>query len=423
MGLAAAYELTKQGYPVLLFEKQAVLGGLAASYEWQGIGLEKYYHFICLPDNVYVGLITELGLKPKLKWRQSKMSYFYNGELYRWGDPLSLMAFPGLKLEQKIRYGLNVLYSKIFSNWKKIEDRSAVDWLKSWLGEEAYEVLWKTLLDMKFWNYADEVSAAWIWSRIRRVANSRKWLFHEYSGYLEGGTATFIGKIAEEIKKKGGEIMISAPVTSITAVNGSVASITSGNKEYNVGAVISTIPLPEILSIKVDLPKAYRDQIARIKNIGVVCLALLLKRPLTDNFWLNIKDPRIGLPGLIEYTNLNDSLARQGKHLIYMPLYIDSDSPKYAQPDAEFFAEYVNWLKIIVPDLKDNDILGYKVFRDPHAQPVPEKGFTGLLPAMVSPINKLLIADTSYYFPEDRTIDQSITLGKKLAVEVIKDVL
>lgn len=420
MGLSAAYELTKNGIPVILFEKYDVLGGLAASFDWNGARFEKYYHFICLPDKVYITLLKELGLINKLHWRNTKMSYFYNGKLYRWGDPLSLLSFPGLNLRQKMSYGFNVLYSKLFSDWKKIEDRSAVAWLKGWLGEEAYEVLWVTLLEFKFWDYADEVSAAWIWSRIRRVANSRKWLLWEYSGHLEGGTQVFIDKIAGEIRNKGGQILPASPVTAITTRAGAAESVFAAGKEYPLEAIISTIPLPEFLKLKADLPAAYRDQLSKIKNIGIVCLALLLKRRLTDNFWLNIKDKRIGLPGLIEYTNLNDSLFAGEKHLVYVPLYIDQKSPKYAKPDAELFNEYFNWLQLIVPDLKAEDVLGYKVFRDAYAQPIPEKGFSRMLPPIASPVKNLYVADTSYYFPEDRTLDQSIFLGKELAQSAIK---
>src|SRR3989338_8784172 len=150
MGLTAAYELSQSGHSVILFEKQNVLGGLASSFNWQGFQIEKYYHFICLPDIVYVDFLEELGLETKLRWRPTKMSYFYNGKLYRWGDPVSLLRFPHLNLAEKLRYGLNVLSSKFFGNWEKIEDLSAAAWLKGWLGEKAFDVLWKTLLDLKF---------------------------------------------------------------------------------------------------------------------------------------------------------------------------------------------------------------------------------------------------------------------------------
>lgn len=415
MGLTAAYELAKQGGLVTLFEKQDDLGGLAGSFDWYGVPIEKYYHFICLPDKDYVGFLKELGLESRLRWRSTRMAYFYNGKLYRWGDPLSLFLFPGISLMQKLRYGMNVLYSKYSTDWKKIENISAERWLRDWLGEDAFDIFWKTLLNLKFGDKAGQVSAAWIWSRIKRVANSRKGFFKECYGFIEGGTKVFINAVAEKIKLKGGEIELSTPVREIVIKKGRVEGIRTNKKEFKFDIIISTVPLPELLKIKSDLPPDYFERLSRIKNIGIVCALFLLKKPLTENFWLNIKDPHINLPGLIEYTNLNDLAYFENMFLVYVPQYISALAPRFLRPDNEILDEYFSYLKMIRPDLKDSDLIAFKVFRDPYAQPIPEKGFSKMLPDMRTPISNLLIADSSFYFPEDRTIDQSIMVGKKLA--------
>ncbi|MFA5113995.1 MAG: NAD(P)/FAD-dependent oxidoreductase [Candidatus Margulisiibacteriota bacterium] len=415
MGLSAAYELAKQGHAVTLFEQEDRLGGLAASFDWQGLRLERYYHFICLPDRHYLSLIGELGLKPQLHWRQTKMSYYYNGKHYRFGDPFSLLAFPGLSLRQKLRYGLNVLYAKFFSNWRKLEERSAADWLKGWLGEKTYEILWRTLLELKFWHYADEISAAWIWSRIRRVANSRRALLWEFSGYLEGGTETLLSALAARIKAGRGTILTNAPVAAVKRGPGGLQVRTKDGKSRDFDRVISTIPLPAVAALETDLPAAYRQQVAGIKNIGVICLLLVLKRRLTDNFWLNVKDPRIKLPGLIEYTNLNPAAGYGGRHLLYIPLYLDVSDPLYAAPAEAIFDRYFRWLQMIVPGLERSDVIDYQLKKSRFAQPVPVKGFSRLLPAMPTPVPGFFLADTGHYFPEDRSVDQSILYGQKLA--------
>jgi len=415
MGLTAAYELAKSGYSVVLFESQDSLGGMAASFNWNGITIEKYYHFICLPDVAYLEFIKELGLERRLKWRATKMSYFYQGQLYRWGDPLSLLQFPGLSLTQKFRYGLNVLYSKFSRNWQKIEDVSAEKWLKDWLGEEAFEVLWKALLEFKFGDQAHELSAAWIWSRIRRVANSRKNLIQENYGYLDGGTNVFFKALAEKIEQSGGKIELSSPVSKINIRNGRIQGIQTPRHEYPLDALISTIPLPEFLDIPADLPESYRRTLANIGYIGIMCALFLLKKRLTENFWLNIKDPRIKIPGLIEYTNLNRASSFKGLSLIYIPQYMPESDPRYAKPDKDVAEEYSSYLGIINPGLAASDIVDFKIIRARHAQPIPGVGFSKRLPPLKSPVEGLYVADTSFYFPEDRTIDQSISLGKRLA--------
>lgn len=65
-----------------------------------------------------------------------------------------------------------------------------------------------------------------------------------------------------------------------------------------------------------------REKVAAIKNVGVVCVLLKLKRKFTDTFWLNINDPRIEIPGIIEYTNLNPVDGPSGASIIYAPYYM-----------------------------------------------------------------------------------------------------
>ena len=37
--------------------------------------------------------------------------------------------------------------------------------------------MWRPLFDLKFYEFADNISAAWLWTRIKRVGTSRKSLF------------------------------------------------------------------------------------------------------------------------------------------------------------------------------------------------------------------------------------------------------
>ena len=46
---------------------------------------------------------------------------------------------------------------------------SAKDWITRWCGRKVYERLWRPLFELKFYEYADNISAAWIWTRIKRV--------------------------------------------------------------------------------------------------------------------------------------------------------------------------------------------------------------------------------------------------------------
>ena len=74
--------------------------------------------------------------------------------------------------------------------------------------------------------------------------------------------------------------------------------------------VVSTIPLPYLVKLAPDLPEDERAKVAAIVNIGVACAVFKLKHSITPNFWTNINDPDMGIPGLIEYSNLNPRRPR-----------------------------------------------------------------------------------------------------------------
>ena len=47
MGLTLAYELIKKGYDITIFERDDRPGGMSASFDFDGLIIEKYYHFFC----------------------------------------------------------------------------------------------------------------------------------------------------------------------------------------------------------------------------------------------------------------------------------------------------------------------------------------------------------------------------------------
>ena len=72
-------------------------------------------------------------------------------------------------------------------------------------------------------------------------------------------------------------------------------------------------------------------------------------------------------------------------------------------------------LQKLNPNLKSDDVIKVKVSRYKHAQPICEPGFLGKLPPINPAVEGLYIADTSYYYPEDRGFSESIRFGKMMA--------
>jgi len=180
--------------------------------------------------------------------------------------------------------------------------------------------------------------------------------------------------------------------------------------------VISTIPLPYIPKVIPDLPSEILDQFKAVKNIAVVCVIVKLRQPLTENFWLNTNDSEMDIPGIVEYTNL-----RPLEHsIVYVPFYMPGEHAKFADPDEVFLEKVQKYFKKINPNLKDEDFLDIRASRYRFAQPIGIPGYLETIPRAKLPIKGLWVADTSYYYPEDRGISESINFGRQMAQDAVK---
>jgi protoporphyrinogen oxidase len=421
-GLSAAYDLTERGFRVIVLETAKQVGGLASSILIDGVPIERYYHFICRGDSDLVNLVYELGIGDKLHWRHAKTSYLYHGNMYGFSTPFDLLGFEPIPFSQRIRFGLNVVRSRYRKEWRSLDKITAKSWLIDQVGPQAYEVIWDPLLRVKFGASHSKVSAAWIWHRVNRVANSRPRLWEPDSlGYLEHGTATIIGALLDKLQQSNAcQVRTGVSVDRI-AVEGARATgvFLSQTGEYIPSAfIVSTVALPTLLSF---LPPQgdYTERLSSIEYLGVVCMLLQLDRQFTDSFWVNINDPRISFNGIIEYTNLNPRPDLGRSHFVYIPFYLQPRDERWAFEDDQLYVEYTTALKLLNPEFDASWVKNWWVSRDQYGQAVCTVGFADIVPNHETPLGGLYITDSTQYYPEDRTISAAIRLGRRVARLII----
>lgn len=422
-GLAASYDLARQGYRVTLLEAAPDFGGLASSVQIEGQFVERFYHFICRSDRHLIELARELGLCKKLRWQNTKTAFYYHGRLYRFGRPLDLMRFDPVPWLQRLRFGLHILRSYYRSNWKWLDEIPAKAWLIENIGEEAYYVIWHPLLRVKFGDFYDQVSAAWMWHRIWRVAQSRAGLLApERFGYLEHGSLTIIEALVNRLQNHP-NVTLKAGVRArqLLLSDGKIAAVQTATETIPCEAVISTIALPSLLRLLPDSTDPYFAKARQIQFIGVVCMLLSLNRPFSPNFWLNINDPAISFNGIIEQTNLNQNLRAAGLNILYVPFYLPTTEPRYNAPPEALYAEYLPMLKRINSAFDESWIKEWHVFRTPFAQAICTTRFLDLMPGHRTPLRGLYLTDSTQFYPEDRTLSAAIQQGRRAARYLLED--
>lgn len=416
MGLGVAYQLAKEGCHPVVFETHDKIGGMAASFDFEGLRIERFYHFHCTSDIALLEILAELGIESKMHWRETKMGFYYLGRIQPWGDPISLLTFSGLSWGAKFRYGVHAFLSIRRNEWHSLDKLESTAWLKRWVGEEAYDILWRKLFDLKFYEYAQDISAAWTWSRLRRVGRSRYNIFREKLGYLEGGSDTLLQAMRAYIEAHGGEFRLACPVQKVVIDNATVKGVEAQTGFEEFAMVISTVPQPYLPKILCDLPEQIVDLYRSKENIAIVCVIAKLSKPVSSYFWLNISDPDIDVPGLIEYTQLRPL----DHHIVYVPYYMPASQPKFLRPNQAFIDDTKKYIQKINPDIKDEDFIAIHASRYRFAQPIYKPGYLNSLPPANLPVHGLWAADTSYYYPEDRGISESIKFGRQMAGNAIR---
>lgn len=433
MGLAIAYQLALEGCRPVVLEADDRLGGMAASFDFAGVPIERYYHFHCLSDTAFFTLLEELNLQQLMRWKQTSMGFYLDGRLYPWGSAGSVLKLRRLPFISRVRYLLHAARCLTLRDWHHLDGIPATQWLRSWLGDKAYEVLWAKLFAYKFYQYSDTLSAAWIWSRIRRIGQSRRWL-KETLGYLEGGSERWIEALRDRIIQNGGEIRLSSPVSAIGSPASTMAAapsqpdhplgfsnkgatITTSQGPESFDAVICTVPLPLVAPMLENggqdpaLIAAYRAQ----QSVACACVVLQTTRAITANFWTNVNDGRFAIPGIIEMANLRPLQP----HITYVPFYMPAEHPDYGRPNQAFIADAIACIKAINPELSDQDVIASHCSRYRYAQPVCGTHFLETLPPL-NPLPNVWIADTTVYYPEDRGISESVGFGRNLGRYVAK---
>jgi protoporphyrinogen oxidase len=413
-GTSAALRLAKQGHAVEIFQRESEVGGLIATFDLAGTRTEHFYHFLCAGDVSYFELCRELGLADRVRFTKPRTGFYYQGRCFPFTSVVDLVRFSPLTLAQRIRFGLFALEAQRRSEWAQLDELTAKPWLIDRLGRRAYEVIWEPLLTLKFGDFHDKISAAWVWHRIHRVIRSKGRM-----GYLEGGTGFLLDALTRALDALDVVIRPGTPVARILADGGRVCGLRlQDGSEHACDRVISTVPLTILADLLPPGWDEYAERLRTIQYIGVACLSFKLKRRATPYFWLNVHDDRVPFNGIIEYTHLN---PMSGEHIVYVPYYVPTTHPLYTMTDETLVDRTWRGIRLIAPELKDTDLIASHVARTPFAQAICPTHFLQRVPAQRTPLPGLSLLDSVLLYPEDRTQSGSILKAYECARDIASD--
>ena len=426
-GLAAAYHLTKEGHFAEVFEVAPFLGGQASTFDVFGGRLERGYHHLFVSDTEIADLIQELGLGGKLAWLESTVGFYHGGKIWDFASPMDLLRFKPLPFLDRIRVGFWTFILQKTKSYSKFEGVTARDWLSKRMGRRGYEVIWEPLLRGKFGEFYDKIGMTWIWNKVTLRVASRKGAGQvEHLGYPMGSFGEVIEVLADRIAQQGGVIHTSASVTQIVEADGSATAMEvqleggeTERREYD--AIIATTPSYVFTRLAPAMPPEYQSKLENVDYLSAVLMVMVMDRPFTNKYWMNIADPGMPFVALIEHTNLIDKGLYGGKHILYISNYPSRDNELYQMSGDELMDLFVPHLQKINPDFERSWVIEYHHHRVDGAQPIVGVNYGAGIPDHRTPVQGLYLANTTQIYPEDRGTNYSVRMGRQVARMVVDD--
>ncbi len=409
-GLSAAYELSKQGHRVIVYEAESIAGGLSSGFRVAGWDwtLDRFYRHIFAGDKEIVALAQELHTP--LTFSSPKTSLWVNGQPYIYDNPIAVARYPNLPFWLNIRAGVVIAYLRyLVRNGVRLEHVTAHQWLRRALGERTYRELWEPMLRGKFKANFDRVNMAWFWARIAARTPQL--------GYFEGGFQVFIDRLAQAVQECGGQVCLGRPVSAITQADGQVTLTLADGVVETFDRVLTTTSPRKLTEMVAQLPDRYRDG-NRFQSTGAVVLILALKRSILTGgtYWLNLPQGEFPCLSMVEHTNYQDKAHYHGDIIVYLGDYVAADAPEMGLSAQELYDRYRPALLRVRPDFDDDWVRARWAFSEPYAQPVPRVNHSQQIPLAETPVlPNLYWACLHHVYPWDRGTNFAVELGQRVA--------
>ena len=421
MGISLGYFLSKQGVQVTIYEASPVLGGLAGPIVLEdGTEVDRFYHAILSSDRHLSDLCKELGIYDQMRFKETKTGFYYKGAIHPMNNIIEFLKFPPLGWIDRFRLGLTVLAAQFVRDWKSLESVSVQSWLLKWGGGTTFQNIWRPMLKAKFDGGFDNVPATWIWSRLVRMKSTREGANQkEMAGHLIGGYITLIKAMTEKILANGGKVLLKTAVKEIVIENGKTTGIRLASGEVaSYDKVVCTLQTPIFQRLIPAADMKYQEFLGKADYLGIIAPLLVLDRPLTGNWTLNITDDRFPFTGVIETTAFIDPKYVGGYHLVYLPKYTAPGSPWQQKTDEEIKAIWLENLRAMFPDFDTKSIRYFLTHRERYVEPLHGLNETDSVPAVKTPIENLYLSTTSQIYPA-LTNGESVSRHARESAEII----
>lgn len=305
-GLAAAYELTRAGRPVVVLEREDGVGGIARTVERDGYRFDIGGHrfFTSVPE---VRALWEGLLGPDLLVRPRRSRILFRGRFFDY--PITARsALAGLGPVE----GARILASYVAARLRPIRpEETLTAWVVNRFGRRLFDTFFRSYTE-KVWGIpCEEIGAQWAAQRIRGVslraaladmvrrgAGGHRSLVTEFQ-YPRLGPGMLWERMRAAIEAAGGRFLLRTPLSSIRHEDGRVHEVIGhgpgGDVSVPAASVVSTVALRDLVPALVPpLEPAAAEAAGALRYRDFLQVALVLDgpEPFPDT-WVYLHDPDV----------------------------------------------------------------------------------------------------------------------------------
>ena len=400
-GLAAGWELARQGHEVEIVEAHQRIGGLATSFRRGAFTFDYGPHRFHTNNEEVMGIVRAF-LGDRLVARTRRTCIYLNGRFFDYPMNVSNVFF-GLAPPTALRCFMGFIQARLS---QKLHNRAEEDF-ESWVVHR----YGKPLFDLYFGPYTEKVwktatsrlSARWASQGVPELSLREaimRTLFPRMGGGQEDENPhsfrvdTFhyplggVGEIAEaferEIVGAGGRIRLGAEAVSVGIEDGRACHVDvrgdGADGRLDGDFIVSSIPITTLMGILDPAPPEGPADAA--KGLTFVRSALLYlivdKERVSPHHWIYFSDPGVLFNRFTEFRNFSDEMQPPGKTSLCLEVSYNEGDEIDTMDESELTRRCVEALEE-ASMLRRADVLETFVVRLRWGYPMFDLGYEGRL--------------------------------------------
>jgi protoporphyrinogen oxidase len=224
----------------------------------------------------------------------------------------------------------------------------------------------------------------------------------------------------QTLLNEGVSIKLNSVVTKVsTNVSGKPCITLTDGAIHHFDEVIVTLPSSVSADICTDISTQEKEKLNAVEYLSVICLAVLMEKPISNFYVTNVTDPSVPFTGMIEMSALVNKKYLNGHSLLYLPKYVVDGDPLFDKTDEEIKQYFLDSFDSIYPGVVKYNVKFAGIAKAKHVITVAKLGYSDMLPAVSTSMRGVHIVNTAHIIDGTLNVNETITVAETKLAEIL----